>query len=285
MPGDLLLGTDLDRTLLPNGLQEYDGSMGLFKRIVEDEGMTLAFVTGRSLGLVKEAMEEFGPPEPAYIVADVGTSIYKREERGFVKESGWEAEITASARGWDTRLFMRKLSSLGGLRLQEKDRQTAFKLSYYVDDPSLGGSLGREAAGILGGVCADAEVVYSFDEKHSIGLLDVLPAHATKLRAMEYLRRRLGLGKDRVVYCGDSGNDVLPLTAGYYSILVRNSVGAVREAVRKALRKRGRLDRLCVARGYGRLNGYYVSGIIEGLIRLGIVPAAYAEGRPPHAKA
>ncbi len=115
-------------------------------------------------------------------------------------------------------------------------------------------------------------IVYSVDETDNIGLLDILPKYATKLTALEYLRQKLGYSKDEVVYCGDSGNDILPLTFGYKSILVRNAIPEIKKTVRQLSIQKNVIDSLHIIKeGHGSLNGYYVSGILLGLLKFGIV--------------
>ena len=104
-----------------------------------------------------------------------------------------------------------------------------------------------------------------------MGLLDILPRHATKIEALEYLRRRIELKKEDIIYCGDSGNDILPLTFGYKSILVRNAIDEVKNAVEEISIEKDIVDILYIAKGYKKLNEYYVSRIIEGLIKFNII--------------
>jgi len=121
-------------------------------------------------------------------------------------------------------------------------------------------------------ISKDTSVIFSIDETNNIGLLDIIPKNATKLSALEYIRKNNGYKKEDIVYCGDSGNDILPLTFGYKSILVRNAINEVKKAVKSICFEKNCTDALYIAKGYGKLNGNYVSGIIEGLIRLNLVP-------------
>ncbi len=131
MQGRVLLATDLDRTLLPNGSQEYDGSMEKFAGL--RDRFVLVFVTGRNLSLIKQAMEEFSIPSPDYAIAEVGTSIFGKD---FRKDEAWQRIVGLKTAGWDMQGFKDALERTVGLRLQEDDRQNDFKLSYYVDNPS-----------------------------------------------------------------------------------------------------------------------------------------------------
>ena len=73
-----------------------------------------------------------------------------------------------------------------------------------------------------------------------------------------------------VVFCGDSGNDVFPLTAGFSGVLVRNADEQLVESVRQATENRPDL-RVYHARGDFRgPSGFYTSGVIEGAYHYGL---------------
>ncbi|WP_211215666.1 HAD family hydrolase [Geopsychrobacter electrodiphilus] len=79
-PRRLLLCTDLDRTLIPNGVQpEHPAARKLFREFCRLPEVTLIYVTGRHQLLVEQAIEEYGLPEPDYAITDVGTQIYRIE--------------------------------------------------------------------------------------------------------------------------------------------------------------------------------------------------------------
>ena len=105
-----ILATDLDRTLLPNGNQKYDGSMEIFSRIVEEKELKLIYVTGRHLRLVMEAVEEFHAPEPEWIIAEVGTRIYSRGKNGFIEDKEWVELIVSRTKNWNVDVFKKELS-------------------------------------------------------------------------------------------------------------------------------------------------------------------------------
>jgi len=72
------------------------------------------------------------------------------------------------------------------------------------------------------------------------------------------------------VFCGDSGNDIFPLTAGFSGVLVRNADEQLVENVQEAMAKNPDL-RVYFAQGNFRgLNGNYTSGVIEGAYHYGL---------------
>ena len=82
----------------------------------------------------------------------------------------------------------------------------------------------------------DEVIVYSFDSQDGKGLLDFLPDSATKQTALEYVAEEYGVAREDVVFCGDSGNDIFPLTAGFCGVLVRNADDQLVRNVRAAMR-------------------------------------------------
>ena len=117
----------------------------------------------------------------------------------------------------------------------------------------------------------DEVVIYSFDSQDGKGLLDFLPASATKQTALEYVAGEFGAAKEEVVFCGDSGNDIFPLTAGFRGVLVRNADNQLVENVQKALNENPDLKAYFAKGGFRGLNGYYTSGVIEGACYYGIL--------------
>ncbi|MFP4424605.1 MAG: HAD-IIB family hydrolase [Candidatus Woesearchaeota archaeon] len=212
-------------------------------------------------------MEEFNTPSPTYIIAEVGTRIYDKE---YKEDTDWIGYIENNTEKWDINSFKYALSGIEGLRLQEEDKQNRFKLSYYIDDLDEAQNLVSGVKGKIHNICEQANIIYSIDEAHGVGLIDILPQCVDKQNALEFLRKKLSLPKEHVIYCGDSGNDLQPLTAGYKAILVRNAIDEVREEVSRIAEEKQIPCNIYFAKGTDEFNGYYVSGIIEGLIHFGI---------------
>ncbi len=97
----LLLCTDLDRTLIPNGPQpESPQARELFAALVAKPGVVLVFVTGRHRQLVEEALERSRLPQPDFVIGDVGTTIYAvGPQRLWQHQQHWEREIALDWRG------------------------------------------------------------------------------------------------------------------------------------------------------------------------------------------
>jgi hydroxymethylpyrimidine pyrophosphatase-like HAD family hydrolase len=108
--------------------------------------------------------------------------------------------------------------------------------------------------------------VVSRDGVTGEGLLDVLPAGGAKERATAYLAGLLGLPLERVVFAGDSGNDLGALLSGTRSVLVGNAADHVRSGLRAPARARGVEDRVYLA------TAEVAEGVVEGLVHWGVVP-------------
>jgi hypothetical protein len=265
----MIIATDLDRTLFPNGEQEYDGSMDRFTELTNPSDFHLVYVTGRNERQILEGMDQFSAPPPEYAVAEVGTKVYRFSDGTLEEDPGYIDYIESKTGIWDPEKFKESLRWTEEIRLQEEEHQNRFKLSYYIDPGSAEKAV-EEVHSRLEALNADFNLIYSVDETKNIGLLDVLPTHANKLEGLEYVRQKLGADKEEVVFCGDSGNDLIPLTSGYKAVLVRNALDEVRKQVEEEADRRGIRDRIYFARGTDGLNGYYVSGVIEGLEHFGI---------------
>ena len=121
----LLLCTDLDRTLLPNGPQpESPQARDQFAVLAADSRLVLAYVTGRDRQLVREALALYQLPQPDFVIADVGTTIYRIEPDGnWTADEAWETKIGADWNGKANLDLQQLLAGIPDLRLQEERKQ------------------------------------------------------------------------------------------------------------------------------------------------------------------
>ena len=263
----LLVCTDLDRTLVPNGLQpESPAARGLFARFVAQDGITLTYVSGRDLGLVEAAITDYELPVPDFALTDVGTRIYAHDVDRWRVWSEWDDEIASDWEDYDHATLAAVFADVAALTLQETSKQNAHKLSYYFPANYDQRELEAELLHRLAGHHALVSFVLSIDEVADIGLCDVVPASATKLHAIQFLRARLGFALEQTVFAGDSGNDLAVLTSEIPAVLVANATDEVRAAAIAGAQAAGNADALYCARGgYLGLNGNYGAGILEGI--------------------
>jgi len=268
-----ILATDLDRTLLPNGSWPSDPSaIELFNKLTEKHDVLVVYVTGRNLKLTENAIKEFGVRHPNILCGDVGTSIRKYENGEWKFDDGWVEHVKRESPRWDAIAIRDAVAGIDGMREQESEHQNQFKQSYYVEHEKKDQVL-RDVDELVKGKFDEA-IIYSFDSLDGKGLLDFLPASATKQTALEYVAEEFGAAKKDVVFCGDSGNDIFPLTAGFSGVLVKNADDQLVENIKKAMNQNSDL-RLYFAQGnFKGLNGYYTSGVIEGAYHFGVFDCA-----------
>ena len=168
---------------------------------------------------------------------------------------------------WDAGEIKAAVSGVDGLREQEPEHLNPFKQSYYVDHERKDDVLRIVDERVKGRY--DEVIVYSFDSQDGKGLLDFLPDSATKQTALEYVAEEYGCEHEDVVFCGDSGNDIFPLTAGFSGVLVRNADEQLVENVKRAMEQNEELRVYFATGDFMGLNGYYTSGVIEGAYHYG----------------
>ena len=264
-----ILATDLDRTLLPNGSwQADDEAIDLFNELTERHGVLVVYVTGRNLALTETAIREYGVRYPDVLCGDVGTSIRRHEQSEWKLDEGWIAHVGRVSPRWDAGEISDAVSGIAGMREQESEHLNRFKQSYYVEHHRKDEVLKKVDERVKGRF--DEVIIYSFDSQDGKGLLDILPASATKQTALEYVASEFGAAREDVVFCGDSGNDIFPLTAGFRGVLVRNADDQLVQNVRKAMDENPSLKVYFATGGFNGLKGYYTSGVIEGAYHYGL---------------
>lgn len=278
MDAPILLATDLDRTLLPNGDQPESALARLrFHILASRPEIRLAYVTGRHRELVAAAIAEYNLPRPNFVIADVGTSLYEIDGDNSRLVDKWrliDAWQQSIARDWSGRSHADLVATVGeipGLRLQEAAKQGACKLSYYTAPLANPAELLDCVRQRLEASGARVNLVWSIDETTATGLLDVLPAGASKYHALTFLRLRLGIPLNRTVFAGDSGNDMEVLVSDIPSVLVANAQASVRA---EALAQADPAKLYCARGGLLGMNGNYSAGILEGVTHF--IPATRA---------
>jgi sucrose-6F-phosphate phosphohydrolase len=263
----ILLCSDLDRTLLPNGPQpESPRGRALLRRVAERPGVKLAYVSGRHRELLREAIDTYRLPEPDYAITDVGTRIYETKDGRWRVWDAWEDEIGPDWNGKRHNELAALFNDLSPLTVQEAEKQNIFKLSYYVALDTDRTALLEDMSRRLAHAGVRANLIWSVDELDHVGLLDILPASANKLHAIRFLMDTLHIPSSRTLFAGDSGNDLAVLTSGMQSVLVANAARDVREAALQAVRESGHRDTLYLAKGsFLGMNGNYAAGVLEGL--------------------
>ncbi len=264
----LLICTDLDRTLIPNGPQpQSPQARNYLERLVSRPEVTLVFVSGRHRALVEEAIASYELPVPDFVIGDVGTTIYRvGSSHAWSRVESWERRIAYDWAMQSSADLMNVLSDINLLKPQERDRQNRLKLSYYVplevETDQLSGLIQQrlQALGVA------ARLVWSEDDIEHKGLLDILPLNASKLHAIEALMEQQEFDLDNTIFCGDSGNDMEVLVSPIPAVLVANGRAKVKAGAIEMSRQAGTEKQLYVASGnFLNMNGNYAAGMLEGI--------------------
>ena len=291
----LLLCTDLDRTLIPNGdRQESENARRRFAEVACRPEITLVYVSGRDRNLVEKAIAEFAIPEPGWVIGDVGSSLYQLQPNhraggqsdhagkpSWLFSRAWQEEISLDWPGFARKQIAETLKDFGELVPQEPERQGSYKLSYYLP-------IGFELEKLRSKITSKHEergvhscLIYSVDPQTQQGLLDVMPLRATKLHAVEFLMKQLGITAANTVFAGYSGNDMPILTSSVPSVLVANADPDIIEEARSCSIEKGTSEFLYLAKGnFLGMNGNYSAGILEGLAHYHPETKGWIEPRP-----
>jgi len=268
MDDRLLICTDLDRTLIPNGPQpESPEARKIFSELVSRDVVSLAYVSGRHRQLIEQAIKNFSLPVPDFVIGDVGTTIYSvGPEQSWMRDQSWENRIEADWNGFSHAGLKRLLADITDLRPQEYTRQNQFKLSYYVPLKHDNHSLSKSIHQRFRDEGIHANLIWSTDEPAGVGLLDILPGSASKYHAIEALMEKHHYSYENTVFCGDSGNDLEVVASPVPAVLVANSASDIKELAHSLATEMGHLEQLYIARGgFMDMNGNYSAGMLEGI--------------------
>lgn len=232
-----LLASDIDDTLT--------GSRQAARRFADwrsarSNDVLFAVATGRTVSEARGVLHEWDLPEPDVFVTSVGTEIWRHDRCGALRLD--DAYATRISRGWNREAAI-AICAAQGLTAQADYEQRQWKLSY-VGSPDAA----RRAAAALDEAGAGARVIHSHGR-----LIDVIPERAGKWAAACHVAGQAGLGFDRIVCAGDSGNDRDMLEAATRAILPANA--------RRELSLPPRT-------GLVRARAPYADGVLEGLERL-----------------
>lgn len=120
-----MLCTDMDRTVIPNGVQsEYALAGKQFTEFCRLPQVTLTYVTGRHQKLVRQAIKNYSLPTPDFAITDVGTKIYHITDQQWQPLQAWEEEIDKDLGGKDHGELKALLEDITYLQPQELNKHT-----------------------------------------------------------------------------------------------------------------------------------------------------------------
>lgn len=169
-----------------------------------------AVATGRSLQSALDVLKERRVPTPEVIISSVGSEIHYGPK--ILPDIGWSTHISYF---WRREAIVAELKKIKGIKLQPRDNQREFKISYNLakNDPPSRQEITRSliAAGLR------ANIIFSHDK-----FMDILPLRASKGRALRYLSYKWGIPLEEMLVAGDSGNDEEMLEGRTLAVVVGN---------------------------------------------------------------
>lgn len=233
---DRVLICDIDNTLLGDAAAVQE----LMRRLHEaGDKVSFGVASGRHIETVARVLKEWDIPMPYLFISSVGSEIHYRSR--IVEDTAWQRHIDYR---WKPEALRAAMTTLPGVRLQPREKQRRFKISYYID-PEVAPSL-RDIKRHLRKQDLHVNVIYSHQR-----YIDLLPIRASKGLALRYLALKWGVPMERFLVAGDSGNDEEMLSGNTLGVVVGNYSPE--------------LERL---RGNPRTyfaQGHYAWGVIEGI--------------------
>lgn len=230
MRPEFLLVTDLDGTLLGD-----DEALQTFRNRLRTSSvrMRLVYASGRLVDDVQTLILKRHLCVPDAVIGGVGTQIACSDG----PPAAW---CRPRLNSWNSTLIRTLLSDL---TLQPEPFQSEYKVSYHLHDASP--EVLDELSTLL--TLAGLEVDFVYSSRRD---LDVVPHGISKGSAASFLARRWRIPTQRVIACGDSGNDLSLFQYGFRGVIVANCHPELREL---------KDDNICFAAQK------YAAGVMQGI--------------------
>ncbi|ERP32172.1 HAD-IIB family hydrolase [Chitinivibrio alkaliphilus] len=222
--------TDLDGTLIPNrgSAGERAALQEILRRRKQSSQLQLTYASGRNHALIIAAIQTYALPEPDYLIADVGTSVYIRREEGFFPSSAYHDVLAEICAELPVESLKKKLSPLP-IQAQDESNNGPFKASYTVQPQDKDG-VTKKLAELLRNT--PWEPIISRDHREDYWLIDLVPTGVSKLFAISWLTKHLSIPVNEQIYAGDSGNDHAVFMSTIPSIIVGNTPEELKKEAR-----------------------------------------------------
>ncbi len=204
---DRALFTDIDQTLMGDAeaLQTLTELLRRYHRRV-----IFGIVSGRRYESALSILKKHGVPVPDVLISSLGTRIHYGSN--LTEDSHWANHIDHD---WNLPRIRRALDDLPGLKLQPRNKQSRFKLSYFYDP-----DMAPTAEDIRKRLHRDelnANVIVSFGQ-----FLDIVPTRASKGQALRYAALRLEIPLEQILVAGGSGADEDMIRGNTLGVVVAN---------------------------------------------------------------
>lgn len=204
---DRAIFTDIDQTLLgdKDALREFCKTIRQARRRV-----AFGIVTGRRIDLALAVLKKHGVPVPDVLISDLGSRIHYGSRLS--EDRHWADHVDHD---WNGPRIRRVLRDLPGLKLQGREKQGRFKVSYYYDPEQA--PTAEEITTTLYQNELNANVIVSFGQ-----YLDILPTRASKGQALRYTAQRLDIALENILVAGGSGADEDMIRGNAMAVVVAN---------------------------------------------------------------
>ena len=206
-PATKAVFSDLDQNLI--------GSSAGRKELIEmlrsnRKKLLFGIATGRSLDSALAIMVKKNIPRPDVLITSLGTAIFYG--RHLTPDETWQHHLDYL---WMPATLKRLLADTPGLRLQPRDSQGRFKVSYFYDE--------EKAPSV------DELNVYLRQHDQTVNLslafgqyLDIVPIRASKGLALRYISHRLEITLENILVAGGSGADEDMMRGNTRAVVVGN---------------------------------------------------------------
>lgn len=256
-----MFASDLDGTLIP--LAEMDEKERLVSQInarLAQSKLPIVYVTGRHLSLALEGIADAGLQQPDYFITDVGTQVFAKDGGEWKLVEEYANALSQQWSGEERKKLLTIASSFIELELQEHEKQSRYKLSFYAKPEFL-----KDASGAFDSfkqTLNESQIPYqlisSLNPENNLALLDLLPPSASKFSALSVVADTCSIPSNEILYFGDSGNDLAVFLSGIPSVLVANTAADVREEVRRYTEQNAQAQIY-----FAKMNA--TAGVLEGI--------------------
>jgi sucrose-phosphate synthase len=204
---DRAIFTDIDQTLL--------GDTDALERFAETirenhKRLTFGVATGRRIDSALAILKKHGLPTPDVLISSLGTRIHYGASLN--EDDYWADHVDHD---WSLERVRRTLDELPGLKLQQKNKLSQLKVSYFYDADKAPSA--EEITDLLYQQELNANVLVSFGQ-----FLDVVPARASKGQALRYVALRLDIPLEHILVAGGSGADEDMMRGNTLAVVVAN---------------------------------------------------------------
>lgn len=199
--------TDIDQSLLgdPDGLQDFVDWIRTHRKRV-----TFGIATARRFDSALAVMKKNGLPRPDVLISSLGTRIHYGPE--LQEDHRWSRHVDHN---WNRDRILEVLGEQEGMELQDRPRQSEFKVSYNYD-PARAMPV-DEIIALLHQHEITANVQFSFGQ-----YVDIVPSRASKGQALRYVALRLDIPLNQVLVAGGSGADEDMIKGNTLGVVVAN---------------------------------------------------------------